>query len=153
MKKSHFYPLVLFLVAFPLLFGVACSGPAPGPIGQAEQTWAAQRIGNYGIVVETLEGSSQKVQTHYITVVDGTVTDSFATCESPNGDECEITPFQGETLTVEGLFRTAKLNVDNPGTVLTFDEALGYPAEIEVDDPAVVGDEITWRVIQFAETQ
>lgn len=133
-RRSH---LLLVLVA--LL--VACSGGTEGELAAAEDRWAASGVSNYDLEVRLTCFCPPDVAGPF----DVTVRDREIVEISYEGEQIEPT---GGTptmaFTVEGLFGIVKDNLAADALTVTYDDELGYPTLIDIDeDFDTVDDEWT----------
>lgn len=133
-RRRH---LLLVLVALV----VACSGGTEGELAAAEDRWAASRVSNYDLEVRLTCLCPPDVAGPFdVTVSDGEIVDI-----SYEGEQIEPT---GGTptmaFTVEGLFGIVQDNLAADALTVTYDDELGYPTRIDIDeDSDVVDDEWT----------
>jgi hypothetical protein len=140
--------LGLALAALLAAFLAACRSE----LESAQERWAEAGVESYTIVVRLVEGPWH-LQDHTVTVQDGQVVESSATCIPSlfeNG-QCEVDPFVPDDFTVAGLFAAAAQMSEDYGrsTTITFDEQYGYPATVRYDDPNIADEELYWQVTAF----
>jgi hypothetical protein len=122
----------------------------------AERRWNRQDIDSYRIEVAYIRGVWH-FQKHLITVREGQVVDSSASCldaprETAQGTKCEVEPFDPQEYTVPGLFAKAQsMAKEYPRREIemVFDETYSYPALIKHSDPEVLEAIDRWRVESF----
>ncbi len=129
---------------------VAARTPRPDP---HEQTWSAQGIDSYAIEVLVVN-SIWHAQSHQITVRDGKVESSEATCfPAPyEAGQCQVKDFDPETYTVAGLFAKAQSQAQSEWgqwTTVTYDPTYGYPSQIAYNHPDMHDEDWSWRVEAF----
>jgi hypothetical protein len=122
-------------------------------IDEAEERWQEGEIASYEI--EVLHVSSiWEAQRYRIKVVNGEVFAAEAQCiPAPmQMGECEVHEYQAEDYTVEGLFARARVEAGRGGgdfTQIEFDAVYGFPTRISYDQPDVLDEEQSWRVMAF----
>lgn len=122
-------------------------------IDEAEQRWQEAGVGSYEIEVLHV-ASIWEAQSYHITVRDGEVVAAEAQCiPAPmQMGECEVREYQAEDYTVEGLFARARVEAGRGGgafTQIEFEAEYGFPTRISYDQPEVLDEEQSWRVLDF----
>lgn len=146
------------LILLFLFVATACTVPGPSePVAQItshQAQWREKKVRHYRISVRKIN-SIWHAQTNTVTVQDEQVIAQSAVCiPAPSeGRTCTVQAFDAAEFTVEGLFRTAlRLAPDSARVQLrvTFDDTYAFPKSISLDDKALVDDETSWQVTEFA---
>lgn len=138
MKRRPHLLLVLVVLV------VACSGGTEGELAAAEDRWAASGVSSYDLEVRLTCLCPPDVAGPFeVSVSDREIVDI-----SYGGEQIEPT---GGTptmaFTVEGLFGIVEDNLAADALTVTYDDELGYPTWIDIDeDLDVVDDEWTVSV-------
>ena len=141
------------LVCALLLIGaalVSACGLFSSPQQDAdEKKWQASGVHSYTITVLDAR-SIWHAQINKVTVSDGKVTASSATCAVAPAETqgCKTTAFNPEEYTVTGLFARAKtqLNSDQAKwTKINYDSEYGYPSSITFNNPQIIDGD--WALI------
>lgn len=129
--------LLLSLVALLM----ACSGGTAGDLADAEDRWEASGVSDYQLKVRLTCFCPPEVAGPFdVTVIDEEIVEV-----SYEGDQIEPTgEAQTMAFTVEGLFGIVKDNVAADALTVTYDDELGYPTLIDIEeDFDAVDDEWT----------
>ncbi len=144
-------PLLLTLIL--LLCG--CEPTQMDLLISAENRWQSSHIDSYQIEVRVVN-SIWHLQNHQITVENGVVTDTQATCiPAPfQQGECEVREFTAEDFTVTGLFAHARTMIEWPDDndlviEIEFDPTNSVPTRIRTDNTLMTDDDTLWQVISF----
>lgn len=151
------YRLALFMFLVFTLAG--CNGNhadiSSGVLQDNLKKWQEMKIQDYRIEVMVVN-SIWHAQQNTLTVVNGFPVDAESTCSPAPMEfgECVIQTFDLHDFEVEGLFRKAQEVLKSDGAAdieVEYDPDYGFPVEILYDDPAVVDDDWSWRVISFTQ--
>jgi hypothetical protein len=129
---------------------ISACGPTATPQQDAdEKKWQASGVRSYTITVLDAR-SIWHAQINKVTVSDGKVTASSATCVVAPAETqgCKTTAFNPEEYTVTGLFARARaqLNSDQvKWTKINYDSAYGYPTSITYNNPKIIDGD--WALI------
>ena len=156
MKK---HPFVILLLASLVWITVACnSGSAPmtksmTQLDQAEQKWTGQNITSYRMEVLVVS-SIWHAQSHQIIVQNNAVAESTARCiPAPmEAGTCEERAYTAEEYTIPGLFAQARSQIQGQQIQwikITYDPTYGFPDQISFDNPNIIDEDWTWRVMTF----
>lgn len=136
---------------------VACTERKPDTssdvLRQNQEKWQEKKIIDYTLEVMVVN-SIWHVQKYSLTVNNGSLINSNVVC-SPAPMEfgsCTIQAFEISDYQIQGLFGKAKEMLESDSSAYTkieYDPDFGFPAEIIYDDPSVVDEDWSWRVISF----
>ena len=129
------------LLALAVLI-VGCSGTTEGDLEAAEDRWAASGVSSYELEVRLTCLCPPDVAGPFdITVSDDEIAE--VQYEGAVIEPTDATPKMA--FTVEGLFGIVRENLSADALSVTYDDELGYPTLIDIDqDSDAVDDE--WRV-------
>ena len=145
-------PTILTLLLFGLLAS-ACAPSAMSQLDDAEKKWQSAAVESYAI--EVLEVNSiWHAQTQTLTVVDGQVTDTAASCIPAPMEmrECKVKAFEAQRFTIDGLFAEARSRLKSEQAKwvkISYDPTYGYPATISYNHPDIVDEDWGMRVTKF----
>ena len=129
------------LLALAVLI-VGCSGTTEGDLEAAEDRWAASEVSSYDLEVRLTCFCPPDVAGPFdITVSNHEIAEVWY--EGAVIEPTDATPTMA--FTVEGLFGIVRENLSADALSVTYDDELGYPTLIDIDqDSNEVDDE--WRV-------
>lgn len=155
MRKTYRLLQIMFL-----LFIVAgCNGNNSNNATELLEShlkkWQEMKIQDYSIEVMVVN-SIWHAQKNTLTVKNGSLINVVSVCSPAPMEfgECVIQTFDMHDLQVEGLFSKAEEMLKDEGSgnlEVEYDPDYGFPVEIIYDDPAVVDDDWSWRVISFTQ--
>lgn len=146
--KKYRLLISVFLTAVFLIS--ACS--ANSKLNQAMKKWNAQGITHYRIGVWHMQ-SVWHLQTYEIEV-DGDQISHTASCITAPAEsyKCEITEYDPNSFTIDGLFATAERILDKEGSKwvqVRYNALYGYPEYIGYDHPEIWDEDVAWIVKTF----
>ena len=150
MNTKRVSGIFVFLLFYAVL--ISACGIDKSLLAMNKEKWVSAGIDSYEIHVQHIQ-SIWHAQEYTITVENGIVSHSARCIPAPaEGRECEVTSYDPQDFTVEGLFRTAEwaLNsIHSDHVKIIYNTELGYPEHISLDDPEILDEDNAWAVLDF----
>ena len=152
MKKNaqlrYFRPMMLLFII--LVMAAACTPKSE--LDKAQEKWDAQKITHYRMKVRHMQ-SIWHLQTYEIEVTGGEILHSATCIPAPSeGRTCEIEDYDPAEYTVDGLFETARWQLESEyaeWVKIKYDAKYGYPESILFDHPEILDEDNFWAVLEF----
>jgi len=151
MKTKRVRKIFIFFLLYAIL--ISACGMDESLLAMNREKWANAGIHSYEVRVQHIQ-SIWHAQEYTITVENGTISHSARCIPAPaEGKECEVTSYDPQDFTIEGLFRTAEwaLNsIHSDHVKIIYNTELGYPEHISLDDPDILDEDNAWAVRDFS---